>query len=205
MNHVTVMAVIELGVETVTPPINSLGGQLAADIQRQAITANYIKTPDGWFVPLAALMDRIEAVADYFHYETLYYNEFEVFGGFEIIAEDRRAIGITVGSSFHEAMNVAEAVINLHNKNKRCRAFIENDQYLDFTLNESTIRITNGDIAKRIPQVELEVLAEELKQGMTDAQLQLQHFASQIEPLLTRFSDTRISSQLVRLMFGLAK
>ena len=130
MNHVTVRPVIELGVETVTPPINTLGGQLAADIQRQSIATNYFKTPDGWFVPLAVLMDRIEAVADYLHFEALYYNEFEVGGGFEIIAEDGRAVGITVGSVFYNAMDMAEIVINLRNENERCRAFIENDQYL---------------------------------------------------------------------------
>jgi hypothetical protein len=205
MNHVTVRPVIELGVETVTPPINTLGGQLAADIQQQSAATNYFKTPDGWFVPLAVLMDRIEAVADYLHFEALYYNEFEVGGGFEIIAEDGRAVGITVGSIFHNAMDMAEIVINLCNENERCRAFIENDQYLDFALNEDTIRITNGHIAKRIPQVEIVVSAEELKQGMSAAQRQLQHFASQIESLLTRFSDAPISPQLVKLMFGLAK
>ncbi len=109
-------------------------------------------------------MDQIEAVADYLHLETLYYNEFEVGGGFEIIAEDGRIVGITLGSMFHNAMDMAEAVINLSGENDHCRAFIENDQYLDFALNEDTIRITNGHIAKRIPWVEFKVPMEELKQ-----------------------------------------
>jgi hypothetical protein len=205
MNHVTVRPVIELGVETVTPPSNTSGGQLASVIQAQAAVANYSKTPDGWFVPLAALMDRIESVADYLHFEAAYYNEFEVFGGFEIIAEDGRAVGVALGSMLRNAMDMATAIINLRNGNRTCRAFIENDRYLDFVLNEDAIRITTGHIAQHISQVELLVSAEELRQGMSAAQYQLQNFASQIEPLLTRFSDTPVSPQLIRLMFGLVK
>ncbi len=70
------------------PPLTATGGQFAVDIQAQATVENYSKTPDGWFVPLAVLMDKIEAVADYLCFETLYYDGFEVGGGFEIIADD---------------------------------------------------------------------------------------------------------------------
>ncbi len=50
MNHITVRPVIELGIETVMPSNNTLGGQLAVEIQKQAPAAHYIKTlMDGSF------------------------------------------------------------------------------------------------------------------------------------------------------------
>ena len=205
MGSIAVRAVIELGVETVMPPLSTRGGKLATDIQNHAEVAGYSKTPDGWFVPITALMDKVEAVVDYLHFEARYYKEFEVCGGFEILTEDGHSIGVSLGSTFPFAMELAETVFQLSHENKSCRAFIDNDLYLNLTLENENIRIVPGHMARHIPQDEYLIPAEELRQGMGSAKGEVERFVGEIEPLLTKFSDIPISSQLVRQMFGLAQ
>jgi hypothetical protein len=203
MNNLVVTPVIELGINTVAPPLNTSGGRLAAELQRIASAAGYLESPDGWFIPLGALMDKIEAVADYLHSEILHYNEFELFGGFEIV-KGKYSVGISLGANFRFAMELAEAIDSLSQENETRRVFIDNDRYLNLVLEKGSVKITTGHSAKLTLQVELVVPVEELKQQMKTAQDDVDQFARAIEPFLVHFPDTHISPKAVRQMFGLA-
>lgn len=204
MLHIIVRPVIELGVETFQPPSNTLGGKLAREIQLHAARSNYLKTPDGWFIPLDVVMEKMEALANYLSFEAKHYGEFEVSGGFEIIAEDGQSVGVLLGSMFRDAVNLANAVINLHYESATCRAFINADNYLEFFLNHETVRIVNGHIAKHIPSIEISVAIGDLKQGMKDALRKLGEFAFLLEPQMARILDEKFPSfQYFRWQFGL--
>ncbi len=205
MLHIIVRPVIELGVETFQPPSNTLGEQFTREIQLRAASANYSKTPDGWFIPFDVVIDKIESLADYLYFEANHYGEFEVGGGFEIVAENGNSIGVCSGSIFKYAVGLAEAVINLQYENASCRAFIENDSYLDFSLNQEIVRITNGHIAKHVPSIELLVSVDELKQSMKNALRQLSQFVHLLELQMEKFSDGKFSSQIFRVQFGLER
>ena len=58
---IDVRALLELAVDSVTPPLNTKGGQLAADIRANAVKARYVKSPDGWFVPVHELSTQVES------------------------------------------------------------------------------------------------------------------------------------------------
>jgi len=205
MEHVIVRPVIALNVDFISPPPDTLAGKLAAEIKQHAVHKGWSRCdPEAWYVPLSDLQHRIEAVADFLLFEASYWHEFEVGGGFEIVTRNGACTGVTEGSVFYLAVDLADAVGGLDKENPSRRAFVENDRYLDLTLDDDTIRIKMGHRAKRIDRIELVVSAQELKAGMIGAKRLLQQFTVEIGPLLVRSTDVDISSHLVRRMFGQA-
>jgi hypothetical protein len=203
MLHIIVRPVIHLGIETFQPPLNTLGEEFAREMRLHAMESNYLKTPDGWFVPLDVAMENMETLADYLNFEAKHYGEFEISGGFEIIAENGQSVGVSLGSMFRDAVNLANVVINLNDESAACRAFINADNFLDFFLNHETVRIVNGHAAKQIPSIEISVSIGELKMGMKEALRKLSEFAFLLESQLIRTFDEKFPIRNFRWQFSL--
>jgi hypothetical protein len=202
MEHISVRPVLYINVETI-PPANTKGGKLIIDVQKYAKERQYLEAPSAWFVPIADLKTRIDDVADYLHFDTLYHHEFEIGGGFEIISQDG-SLGLPPGASFACAVEMAEAVINMQDNDNK-QVCIDNDHFIKFSLEKDSIKMAMGHIAKYIPKKEIVVPAKKLKSQMETARNELLWFSSQLEPLIVQFSDFHVSSRLVKFMFGLEK
>lgn len=197
---ISVRAVIELGVEAIVPPLTTRGGQLALDIQKQAGARGYPKTPDGWFVPISDLLSRIEDVADFLHLEALHYGEFNIYGGFEIMISGY-SVGLPESAFFGGARELANTIINLREEGKMYTIVTSGSHQWTVSLEDKNeVRIQVGRIGQA-PFMELHLPTEELKEQFELALSQLDHFVTQITPLLLNYQD--IPLQVIRVGFGL--
>jgi hypothetical protein len=205
VRHVTVRILIELTVATVAPPLSTKGGQLAMDVRSHATKSGYVKTADGWFVPIQDLLPRVDDVAEFLHFEMLQCNgEFEIAGGFEILTGEGKSLGISQSSNFRFAMDLADTIINLHQENEGYEVFANNQDVWKLSLNNGKIKIRIDQIARHKPR-EFWLPAEELKQHLEAARVEVEHFAAKLEPLLLAYRDIPVTSETIRWMFGLDK
>ena len=184
------------------PPANTKAGKLINDLQIYGKERKYLEAPVAWFVPITDLKTRIDDVLDFLRFETLHYEEFEVGGGFEFLSEDGNSLGLPPGASFICAMQLAEAIIDIKENDKK-EVCIDNDRFMKLSCENGTISMTISHRAKYISPKGLDASAEELKRQMKIARNEWIQFASQLESLLIQFNDNHISSGIVKFMFGL--
>lgn len=203
--HVIVRSVIELETETTLILEHTKSGRLASDIRTHADGRGYLRTPDGWFVPIRDLLPRIEDVSEFLHARTLQHEgEFEMGGGFEILTGDGKSLGLPRSSLFPFAMDLAETIINLRDEGDVHSIFVGNQDIWDVSIRFGRVKIEMRQLAARDHQI-YELPHKALVGQLKAARLEVTHFVAELEPLLSRCQDVSITSELIRQMFGLQK
>ena len=203
MQSLIVRAVIELGVETTIVSEDTRGGRLASDILTYASKYGYIRTPDGWFVPIRDLLHRMEDVAEFLHVRTLQSDgEFELGGGFEILTGGGQSLGLPRSALFPLAMLMADTLINLRDEDDVQSVFVSNQDIWDMSLRASEVKIETRQIAAREHQVYW-LPHKELAEHLMQARLEVNDFAMRLEPLLLGYRDIQLTPKIIRQMFGL--
>jgi hypothetical protein len=197
-----VRPVIDLEIDAAFLPLGTKGGHLAQDIQLYASKNKYIRTPSGWFVPLQDLLPRLEEVAEYLHIEALYYGEFEIGGGFEILTDEGISLGVPTSAVFYQAMKMSKTIIDLTQPQKSHRILLSSQDVWIVSLDDNNIVIQQGDAGSRTAPRWL-FQSDILKERLQAAQLEVQYFAAKLEPLLLGYQNPKITSHLIQRMFGL--
>lgn len=197
-----VRPVIDLEIDAAFLTLGSRRGHLAQDLRLYASKNKYIRTPGGWFVPLQDLLPRLEEVAEYLHVATLFYGEFEIGGGFEILTDAGISLGVPAGAVFYQAIEMAKTIIALTQSQKSHRVLLSSQDVWLVWLDDSNISIQLGDTGNRAAPRWL-FPAHILIEHLQAAEFEVQYFVDKLEPLLLGYQNPKITPHLIRRMFGL--
>ncbi len=199
-NYPYIVPVIELGLNSIK--LNPLELQLAKKINRIAEKEKYIKTPDGWFVPISIVQDDLKTLAEFFWHETIRYGEFEIGGGFLIHADSKNILPIPYDSTFRFAMDLANSIINLKPGQKKNVAVGSQDFWIltaDDINDELSIKSNKLESCRVMSSLQL------LKKRFYEAQINVMNFENNIKKCMSLVIESRITPDEIDIMFGIDK
>lgn len=201
--EIRVRAVIEVSVDTTQLPPLSRGRQLALAVMDQATMSSLAKTADGWFVPLEFLLSRIGDVADFLHFETLQYGEFEISGGLEVFSANRRLLGVPSGATFRSARNLVDVIVRGESEGRERQIFLSSQHMWRVRWEKEAVNIQPQEISSRRMFQPIGISAIGLQQRMQHSWDEVVVFAGELQPLMLNDIDMRLTPKEFRSMFGL--
>jgi hypothetical protein len=186
-----------------SPPRNTLAERLVNDLKGQTSQEILINIPGGFFVALDFLIPRIEEFANYlyFHYEN--YKDLEIGGGFNVFTKEGKSLGLPIGSTFSQSMQIVDNIVELVRHNDQRHLYISSQDYWDVQkVDESHISIKVGKISKRdLGQYLFPI--DELVANLYLARDQVIRFAHELEVYLLMHPIMDIKISLIRAVFGI--